>query len=157
MSFETVFIGLGSNLGKKEKNLERALSLLDAEIKIEALSSVYRTRAIGPGQDDFMNQVIKGKTVLDPFSLLNFLKGIEKRMGRKETFRWGPRIIDLDILLYSGKSLKSQILEIPHPRMVERRFVLEPLLEIRGNFPLGSRKSLLYYLNGTLEQDCEKK
>ncbi|NLO90162.1 MAG: 2-amino-4-hydroxy-6-hydroxymethyldihydropteridine diphosphokinase [Clostridia bacterium] len=129
-----VFLGLGTNLGDREKNLRDALRKLGAHEKIalESTSSIYETKPVGGplGQPLFLNMVAKIKTFLQPYELLKELKTIEKEMGRKPGVRFGPREIDLDILLFDNEIVKTKELEIPHPRLKERAFVLIPLLEI---------------------------
>ncbi len=124
-----VFIGIGSNIGDRKENIKKAIKLLGKEgCKIEKISKIIETVPVGgPPQPKFLNAAIKIKTDLSPPRLLNKLKKIEKVMGRKRTVRWGPRIIDLDILLYDKLTLKTKKLTIPHPRMWQREFVLKPL------------------------------
>jgi len=127
------YIGLGSNLGNRKENLMKAVECLRAhsEIEVEALSSVYETAPVGvKDQPSFLNMVVRIKTALEAGNLLQTLQRIEERMGRRRTKRWGPRVIDLDILLYDRKSIRSSCLQVPHPRILERAFVLIPLLEI---------------------------
>ncbi len=127
-----VYIGLGSNLGGREENLKTALALLnDKGIKVEQVAGFIETPPYGKkDQPDFLNSVCRANTVLSPRELLSALKGIEKAMGRVEAGRWGPRVIDLDILLYDDVLLQEDGLAIPHPDMLNRRFVLGPLAEI---------------------------
>jgi len=127
------YLGLGSNLGNRRKNIKKALDHLAKTrgIKIEKTSRIYETKAIGgPLQGKFLNAAIKIKTSLTPHLLLKTVKNIEKDLGRRRTVRWGPREIDLDILLYGNKIIKRKNLIIPHPRMFSREFVLRPLREI---------------------------
>jgi 2-amino-4-hydroxy-6-hydroxymethyldihydropteridine diphosphokinase len=132
---ETVFIALGSNIGEREKNLERAIGLLAEKCEIVKKSRVHETEPVGfKEQPLFLNQVVEAKTGLSPEKLLGFLKGIEKKMGRKKTFRNGPRIIDLDIVFFGKRTVSEKNLSVPHPRMHERAFVLEPLAEIAPFF-----------------------
>ena len=127
-----VWIALGSNLGERAVNLETAINLMGDDVCVLAKSSLYQTKPWGYlAQDDFYNQVLVGETSLRPQKLLSRLKGIEKQMGRKKTIRNGPRVIDLDILLYDDLLLHSKRLTIPHPRMHERAFVLVPLVELQ--------------------------
>lgn len=127
----TVYLGLGSNIGHREANLARALQLLSDRVKISRVSSIYQTEPIGyADQPWFLNMACEGKTLLDPFELLAFIKGIETRMGREPSFPNGPRIIDIDILFYDDRTVAIEGLDIPHPRISERRFVLAPLAEI---------------------------
>jgi 2-amino-4-hydroxy-6-hydroxymethyldihydropteridine diphosphokinase len=130
----TVYLGLGSNLGDRRRNLEAALEALRAhpQIAVSAVSSFLETDPVGgpPGQGKFLNAAAGIETDLAPEALLEELKRVERTLGRKPGPRWGPREIDLDILLYSDTILETGTLVIPHPRMRERRFVLEPLAEI---------------------------
>jgi 2-amino-4-hydroxy-6-hydroxymethyldihydropteridine diphosphokinase len=127
------YLAVGSNLGNRRKNIKKALDYLAKTkgIKIEKASRIYETKAIGGvAQGKFLNAAIKIKTSLTPQLLLKTVKNIEKDLGRRKTVRWGPREIDLDILLYGNKFIKIKNLVIPHPRMFEREFVLRPLREI---------------------------
>ncbi|MCK5580356.1 MAG: 2-amino-4-hydroxy-6-hydroxymethyldihydropteridine diphosphokinase [Candidatus Omnitrophica bacterium] len=128
----TIFLGLGSNLGNRNKNIHHALAALkQADIKIVQLSSIIETEPVdGPGQDKFLNAVLKAETALSPEDLLIEIKMIEKNLGRTSSVRNGPRVIDIDILLYDDIKISTVYLEIPHPRMLERDFVMDPLREI---------------------------
>jgi len=130
----TAYLGLGSNLGDRRRNLEAALEALRAhpQIAVTAVSSFLETDPVGgpPGQGKFLNAAAGIETDLAPETLLEELKRIERAIGRTPGPRWGPREIDLDILLYGDTVLETADLVIPHPRMRERRFVLEPLSEI---------------------------
>lgn len=149
-----IYLALGSNLGQRMDNLNMALDHISSEIRILKRSSVYETPPWGvTEQPRFLNQVIQGVTFLPPHALLDFLKKIEKNMGRIETVRFGPRIIDLDILLYGERVVNTQRLQIPHPRMHERAFVLVPLAEIEPYLDIpGQRKTAADLLSG-LDQD----
>ncbi len=127
-----IYLGLGSNLGDKKGNLKKALELLSQSgIKIEKKSSLYQTKPYGClEQEDFYNIVIKVETSLSPQELLKLCQKIEKKMGRQRTIRWGPRLIDIDILLYEDLSLDEKNLALPHPGLFKRSFVLLPLVEI---------------------------
>jgi len=126
------FLGIGSNLGDRRKNIKQALKLLrEAKIKILKKSRIIETAPVGgPKQGKFLNAVLEIETKSEPPKLLKTLKAIENKLGRQKTVRNGPRIIDLDILLYEDKVIKSRQLTIPHPRMHERSFVINPLKEI---------------------------
>jgi 2-amino-4-hydroxy-6-hydroxymethyldihydropteridine diphosphokinase len=128
----TVYIGIGSNLGNRHENCFRAIELLQQNgLLATKQSSMHETEPWGvTDQPAFVNMAIEIETDLDPQKLLSLLKKIEKDMGRQETLRWGPRIIDLDILLYNAITLNTDALTIPHPLMHEREFVLKPLAEI---------------------------
>lgn len=126
-----IYLGLGSNVGHREANLERALDLLGDRVRITRASSIYQTEPVGyADQPWFLNMACEGETLLDPFELLAFVKGIEARMGREPNFRNGPRVIDIDILFCDDRIVETEYLTIPHPRIAERRFVLVPLAEI---------------------------
>jgi 2-amino-4-hydroxy-6-hydroxymethyldihydropteridine diphosphokinase len=130
------YIGIGSNLGDKVSQCEKAIAaILKADKnKLLAKSSFFKTKPIGySSQDWFINGVIKIETELGPLQLLRALKRIESQLGREETFRWGPRTIDLDILFFDEKEIRTQELQIPHPLLQERQFVLIPLAEIDRN------------------------
>lgn len=127
------YIGLGSNLGDRERYLMQALERIEKnpEITITKISSIYETYPVGlTEQPLFLNMVIEIETNFSPFELLNFLQEIESEFGRRREIKWGPRTLDLDILLYNQENMKSERLIIPHPRMQERGFVLIPLHEI---------------------------
>lgn len=130
-----VYLSLGTNLGERLDNLATARAMLSPDVRVEKLSSVYETAPWGySDQANFYNQVLLGKTMLTPLRLLNKLKQIEKMMGREQTFRYGPRVIDLDILFYESRIINTKRLQIPHPRLQERAFVLVPLVEIAPDF-----------------------
>jgi 2-amino-4-hydroxy-6-hydroxymethyldihydropteridine diphosphokinase len=133
---EIVYIGLGTNLGNKSENLSVSIGELEkvSKVKLTAVSSVYESPPWGnKKQDDFLNQVVAVKTTLRPLELLNKIKNIEIKMGRQSGEKWGPRVIDLDMLLYGEEVICSERLTIPHQHMKERLFVLVPLLEIAPN------------------------
>jgi 2-amino-4-hydroxy-6-hydroxymethyldihydropteridine diphosphokinase len=126
-----VFIGLGSNLGDRLANLRAAIKSIQPEVQPIACSPVYETPPWGyEPQPDFLNQVVQAETDLGPAALLAHLKATEAALGRKETFRYGPRTIDLDILFYEDLILDSPPLVIPHPALQERAFVLLPLADL---------------------------
>ena len=128
-----VYAGLGSNLGNKRENILRAIDRIDAyeEICVKEKSGFYDTAPVGgPPQPDYVNCVIGLETEIEPQTLLKEFKKIEIELGRKPGVRWGPRVVDLDILLYGDRILNDRSLKIPHERMHERVFVLEPLCEI---------------------------
>ena len=128
----TAYIGIGSNLGERQGNCMKAVSLLrDSGITVTKLSSMLETEPWGlQGQPKFINMAVEAETVLFPKELLKLLKEIESEIGREPAERWGPRVIDLDILLYDDLVIKTPELEIPHPHIAEREFVLRPLSEI---------------------------
>ncbi|MCX5781933.1 MAG: 2-amino-4-hydroxy-6-hydroxymethyldihydropteridine diphosphokinase [Elusimicrobia bacterium] len=126
------YIGLGSNIGDRKKNILKAVKLIlkNSHFKVLEKSSLYLTKPIGPKQRKFVNYVLKVNTDLSPLKLLKTLKDIEAILGRKKTQRWGPRIIDLDILFCGNKVLKAKNLNVPHKEIQNRSFVLDPLAEI---------------------------
>lgn len=127
-----VAIALGSNLGDSYQILEAALKTLahHREIRVEALSSYYETAPVGPPQPDYLNICAVLRTSLSAQTLLTVLLEIEKQFGRVRRERWGPRLLDLDLLLYDDQIINEPNLQVPHPRMHERAFVLVPLSEI---------------------------
>jgi 2-amino-4-hydroxy-6-hydroxymethyldihydropteridine diphosphokinase len=129
-----VFVSVGSNLGDKIENCQKGINglLVDGRSVLVGTSSFYRTSPVDyKDQDWFVNLVVKIKTALNPFDLLEEIKGIEKAMGRKtDTVRFGPRVLDLDIIFFDDQVIQTDALEIPHPRMHKRRFVLKPICDI---------------------------
>ena len=127
-----VYLGLGSNLGDRRGNIQQAVALLSQNgLAVERLSSIIETDPVGgPPQDKFLNAALKATTELTPLQLLSAIKKIENQLGRRNTVRNGPRTIDLDILLYDDLEVRTPELTIPHPRMLEREFVLRPLGEL---------------------------
>ncbi len=134
MSSKKVFLSLGSNLGDREKNLERAITALESErVHVTAKSSIYETEPQDvTGQPWFLNMVAECETSCFPLQLLAILHRVERDLGRTRSGASprGPRVIDIDILLFGTAVMQTSALTIPHPRMNERRFVLEPLLEV---------------------------
>jgi 2-amino-4-hydroxy-6-hydroxymethyldihydropteridine diphosphokinase len=126
-----VYLGLGSNLGDREDALRRALSLLGLVMTVQAVSSLYETEPVGyTAQDTFLNAVVRGETSLAASDLLVKAKEIEQQVGRTPTVRWGPRVVDIDLLSYNDTVSDDSALTLPHPRLAERAFVLVPLSEI---------------------------
>lgn len=127
-----VYIGIGSNLGDKKANCLRSLKKLSAAgVVIRKESALYETMPWGlEEQPGFMNMTAEAETGLPPEKLLGVLKEIEREMGREESVRWGPRLIDLDLLFYDDKIIESETLTVPHRHLHERKFVLLPLSEI---------------------------
>ncbi len=131
---DSIYLGLGTNVGERRANLRTALDYLNQLVTITGVSSIYETDPVGyADQPRFWNIVAAAQTTLTPVDLLEQMIAIEKRMGRERTFRNAPRIIDIDILLYGAAVLNEPDLELPHPRMTERAFVLVPLVEIAPN------------------------
>ena len=136
-----IYLSLGSNIGDTKSNLDRAVELLKEKVNILNISSYYETEPVGyKDQDWFLNIVLEGETDLNPRGLLKFTQSIENKMKRIKTIRFGPRIIDIDILLYEQIDLRTDDLIIPHPRMHERAFVLVPLYEIAPHLIIGSKR-----------------
>jgi 2-amino-4-hydroxy-6-hydroxymethyldihydropteridine diphosphokinase len=127
-----VYLGLGSNLGKREHNIQSAIAQMSPNhIDVWQISSFMETNPVGgPPQGKFLNIVVQAWTPLTPDELLTRLQFIEKNLGRERTVRNGPRTIDIDILLYDEMKIDLPHLKIPHPRMLEREFVMSPLTEI---------------------------
>ena len=130
-----VFLALGSNIGDREANLRAAIHALEPEIHPIECSPVYETPPWGYlDQPKFLNQVVKAETHLLPTNLLEYIKEIEVQQGRRETFRNGPRSIDLDIIFYDQEVINSPPLTIPHPRLESRAFVLVPLADLAPHY-----------------------
>ena len=128
------YIGIGSNMGNRRKNIRLAVQEIKTlrTTRVIRCSKVSETKPVGgpPSQRDYLNAVLEIKTMLAPAALLTRLKIIEKKFGRKKTVRFGPRVIDLDILLYADKIIRTKKLSVPHPRIFERTFVLKPLISL---------------------------
>jgi 2-amino-4-hydroxy-6-hydroxymethyldihydropteridine diphosphokinase len=138
-----IYIALGTNLGDRLANLRAAVESLPPEVIVKEKSHIYETPPWGyEEQPAFLNMVVKAETGLEPEPLLEYLKQLEVELGREQNFRWGPRLIDLDILFYDDLVLDSPPLVIPHPRLHERVFVLVPLMDVAPDFvhPLIGRK-----------------
>lgn len=130
-AIHTVYLGLGSNIGDRDANLSAALRALAAIVTVERVSSVYDTAPmLYTNQPRFHNLVCQATTSLSPGALLHAAKEIERQLGRSSGPRYGPRVIDIDLLLYDRLILNTPTLTIPHPRMPERVFVLAPLAEL---------------------------
>lgn len=129
-----IFLGLGSNLGNRRKYLTDAMKFLEQRgVKILKKSRIYETDPVGrTDQPKFLNMVIEVSTELSPEDLLRVCLSIEDSLGRVRKERWGPRTIDIDVLLYQDREIQTEFLTIPHPRMFEREFVMKSLREIRG-------------------------
>jgi 2-amino-4-hydroxy-6-hydroxymethyldihydropteridine diphosphokinase len=132
----TVYLSLGSNVGEREANLRKAIaSLADAGMRVSKISSFYETEPVDLREQPwFLNGVVEGETGLSALELLRGLREIESRMGSKKLVAKGPRLIDMDILLYGSEMIDTPELQVPHPRMLLRRFVLVPLAEIAPQF-----------------------
>lgn len=152
MTGTTVYVGIGSNLKEPLQQVQqacRALSRLP-ETVLEARAPGYRSRALGPaGQPDYINTVARLKTTLAPVPLLDLLQEIEQQQGRERSLRWGPRTLDLDILLYGNLERDTDRLTLPHPQLVHRDFVLQPLLDLQPDLQLPDGRRI-----AELRRDC---
>ena len=127
----TVYLGLGANLGDRKANLSRALSLLAQHLTLQEVSSLYETDPVGYAeQPQFLNAVCRATTTAPPEMVLSWAKEVEQALGRTPTVRNGPRMVDVDVLLFGDVVVDSPELIVPHPRLAERAFVLVPLAEI---------------------------
>ncbi len=148
------FIALGTNLGDRIENLRRAVTLLGgySGVEVTRSSRVYETAPVGPPQPDYLNAVVEVRTSLSAPELLRACLAVETEMGRVRQERWGPRVIDLDVLTYGSDSFDEPHLRIPHPRMHERAFVLVPLLELEPDpmLPGGRDVTSLRSMGGEL-------
>lgn len=151
-----VAIGLGSNLGDREGHLGYALNALSSIGEVLGVSSIYRTAPVGDvAQDDFLNAVVLLETELSPAQILERCLDVEAARGRVRTVRWGPRTLDLDVLLYNSQNVAEPGLRVPHPELVNRRFVLEPLLEVWPDAKLPSGEPLAPFLDAVADQQLE--
>jgi 2-amino-4-hydroxy-6-hydroxymethyldihydropteridine diphosphokinase len=144
-----VYLGLGSNIGDREQHLVRACGLLHQHpaIAVQAVSSLYETAPVGlTAQVAFLNAVARVHTTLGPESLLAITQAVESRLGREPAIRWGPRVIDVDILLYDALEVHKPFLDIPHKALSERLFVLVPLSELEPDLHLPSGEPIRHII-----------
>jgi 2-amino-4-hydroxy-6-hydroxymethyldihydropteridine diphosphokinase len=131
----TIYLGLGTNIGDRAANLQAAVTRLAENLSVTAVSPIYETAPWGiTDQPDFLNMCLTATTDLLPHKLLALLKNLEKEIGRVPGERWGPRLIDIDLLFYANQIIETEKLKIPHPELPERAFVLRPLADIAPNF-----------------------
>lgn len=148
-----VYLALGTNLGNRLMNLKNAVKSLPPEVSVIKASPVYETPPWGYlDQSDFLNQVLEAETELAPEELLAYLKRLENQIGRKKSFKYGPRLIDLDILFYDDLILETTNLTIPHPRIHERAFVLVPLADLNPDIRHPSSGLTVRELLGNIDQ-----
>lgn len=154
------YLGLGSNIGNRLSYLNRALDILNSNpnINIVEKSKVYETKAWGyKNQADFLNICVEIQTTLNPKELLKECQGVEKKLNRKRLIRWGPRTIDVDILFFNDIILQEENLEIPHPRIKERAFVLIPLIDLNNTLKIDNISINEYLKSLTTEEREEVK
>lgn len=148
-ALRTAYLGIGSNLGDRKLNLKKAIDIIGLceGVKVESVSKVYETEPWGPvAQDKFLNCVVKILTSLSPHELLSIAKQTEARLKRVTTVRWGPRTLDVDVLIMEGLKVDDEALTIPHPRMWERAFVLVPLSDVEPDMVAPDGGSLTEYV-----------
>jgi 2-amino-4-hydroxy-6-hydroxymethyldihydropteridine diphosphokinase len=150
----TAYIGIGANLGDAQANVQDAIARLRAlpGCTVSAVSSLYRTAPIDSSGDDYINAVACLETELGAEELLQALQGIELAHGRERPYRNAPRTLDLDVLLYGQQEIRTPTLQVPHPRMCERAFVIVPLLEIAGNVTIPGRVPARCYESAVADQ-----
>lgn len=148
-----VFLGIGGNIGDRRKVMRQAVNEIRAILDEVRVSSLYETAAWGvTEQAAFLNAVVRGTTTTPPIDLLDQVQAIENRMGRVRTQHWGPRVIDIDILLYGAEIIAEPRLTVPHPYMAQRGFVLRPLADLAAGLTLPDG-SLVGELLTTIAQD----
>ena len=143
------FLGLGSNVGDRLAYLQQGVDRLEEErrIRVDAVSSIYETAPVGgPPQDPYLNMALRVATTASPHGLLRACQRAERAAGRVRTVRWGPRTLDVDVLLYADRRIATRRLVVPHPRLVERPFVLIPLIEVAPGAALPDERSLVTVL-----------
>ena len=143
------FLGLGSNVGDRLAYLQQGVDRLEEErrIRVDAVSSIYETAPVGgPPQDPYLNMALRVATTASPRVLLRACQRAERAAGRVRTVRWGPRTLDVDVLLYADRRIATRRLVVPHPRLVERPFVLIPLIEVAPGAALPDGRSLVTVL-----------
>ena len=153
-----VYLGLGSNLGDRRRNLAVALRRLEPLVRVEAVSSLYETAPLGPqDQPSLFNAACRGNTSLPPLDLLRHLQEIERELGRRPSARWGPRPIDIDLLLYNDEVIDEPALRVPHPELPNRAFVLTPLAELAAELQHPELGETIRSLAGRADQSGVRK
>ena len=148
-----IFLALGSNIDNRKQHIETAIVLLREKVQDITVAPLYETKPrYFEDQQNFLNTVLRGFTDLEPRELLQFTKAVQKEVGRVERFRNGPREIDIDILFYDNVAYKDEELEIPHPRLQERDFVLQPFADINPDFSHPVLKKTIRKLLATLPE-----
>ena len=149
-----IFLALGSNIGNRKQYIEESILLLREKMNDVTIAPLYETEPLYfENQNNFLNTVLSGFTDLEPQELLQFTKTVQKKVGRVERFRNGPREIDIDILFYDNVVYKDEELEIPHPRLQERDFVLQPFSDINPDFSHPVLKKTIRELLDTLPEE----
>lgn len=146
-----LYFSLGTNLGDRLENLRRAIELIHREpgFQVTALSSIYQTEPVGYlEQPDFLNMVVAAQTRLSPVDCYKLIQKIESNLQRKREIRFGPRTMDIDLLLYGDAIIEEERLQVPHPRMTERAFVLIPLAEVAGDIDVPGYGDIRYLVQG---------
>lgn len=158
MSVAACYIGIGSNLGDARANVERAIARLGqlGDTRLVAQSSLFRTAPVDAGGDDYINAVARIDTQLTPERLLQELQTIEQDFGRERPYRNAPRTLDLDILLYGTQVVSTSSLQIPHPRMTQRAFVLIPLLQLAPFLTIPGQGPAHSFVPGVTAQAIQK-
>jgi 2-amino-4-hydroxy-6-hydroxymethyldihydropteridine diphosphokinase len=154
-----VYLSLGSNLGDRNAILDGAVAGLAATpgIRVTGVSHLYRTAPVGMvDQPDYLNLVVELRTSLEPVDVLTETQRIERAAGRVRDVRWGPRTLDIDLVWYDGLTVRDDRLEVPHPRMLERRFVMEPLAELAPDLALPDGRSVQEALRALSAQRVER-
>ena len=150
----SAYVGIGANLGNPEQAVRRAILALHelADTRLSASSSLFASAPVDAGGSDFINAVARIDTGLSAETLLSELQKIEQSFGRERPFRNAPRTLDLDLLLYGQAQIQSSHLEVPHPRMTDRAFVLKPLLELDGAIHIPGKGNAQDFLNSVQDQ-----
>jgi len=137
---EVIFVGLGANLGDPIGQLRKAVQLCALRFSNLRLAPLYRTQPVGPEpQPDFYNSVLQATTTLSPEQTFEALQAVERTLGRVRQLRWGPRLIDLDLLVYGDRTVQTPKLVVPHPELHRRRFVLVPLADLAPQLPIAGQ------------------